>query len=139
MSLICQLTSEDIKHQLIIINTPSIALRHLPPNSARFAYVTEGAFFVSAQLDTNAVSVPRKVWLLIKLQALVYDTLPPTTAAVDYAIGQLSANDFFLDDVDYAIGQLSANEQYLDVVDYAIGQLSANEQFLDDAQTAVSL
>jgi len=77
----------------------------------------------------------------IKLQALVYDTLPPTTAAVDYAIGQLSANDFFVcvDDFDYAIGQLSANDFLGDVVDYAIGQLSANNFFLDDAQTAVSL
>ena len=44
-----------------------------------------------------------------------------------------------LDDFDYAIGQLSANDFGGDVVDYAIGQLSANKKNLDDAQTAVSL
>ena len=56
-------------------HTPSIASRHLPPNSARFSYATEGALFISAQLSTDAVSALRKVWVLIKLQALVYDTL----------------------------------------------------------------
>ena len=56
--------------------TPSIAFRHLPPNSARFGYATEGPFFISAQLSTDAVSALRKVWVLIKLHALVYDILP---------------------------------------------------------------
>ena len=37
-------------------HTPSIAFRHLPPNSARSSYVTEGALFISAQLSTDAVS-----------------------------------------------------------------------------------
>ena len=45
---------------------PTIAFRHLPPNSARFGYVTEGALFISAQLSTDAVSALRKVWVLIK-------------------------------------------------------------------------
>ena len=27
------------------MHTPSIAFRHLPPNSARFSYATEGALF----------------------------------------------------------------------------------------------
>ena len=36
--------------------TPSIAFRHLPPNSARFSYATEGALFISAQLSTGTVS-----------------------------------------------------------------------------------
>ena len=31
-----------------VIQTPSIAFRHLPPNSARFSYATEGALFSSA-------------------------------------------------------------------------------------------
>ena len=59
-------------------HTPSIAFRHLPPNSARFGYATEGALFISAQLSTDAVSALRKVWLLIRLwkqpsaQALMY-------------------------------------------------------------------
>ena len=42
-------------------HTPSTALRHLPPNSARFSYATEGALFISAQLSTDAVSALRKV------------------------------------------------------------------------------
>ena len=46
------------------IHTPSIAFRHLPPNSARFGYATEGALFISAQLSTDAVSVLRKVRVL---------------------------------------------------------------------------
>ena len=39
-----------------------------------------------------------------KLQALVYDILPPTTAVVDYAIGleNLSANEQFSDDAETA-------------------------------------
>ena len=43
---------------------PSIAFRHLPPNSARFSYATEGALFISAQLFTNAVSALGKVRVL---------------------------------------------------------------------------
>ena len=46
-------------------HTPSTAFRHLPPNSARFSYATEGALFVSAQLSTDAVSALRKVPVLI--------------------------------------------------------------------------
>ena len=49
-------------------HTPSIAFRHLPPNSARFSYATEGALFVSAQLSSDAVSGLRKVRVLIWLQ-----------------------------------------------------------------------
>ena len=49
-------------------HTPSTAFRHLPPNSARFSYATEGALFISAQLSTDAVSALRKVWVLIWLQ-----------------------------------------------------------------------
>ena len=45
--------------------TPSIAFRHLPPNSARFSYATEGALFISAQLSSDAVSALRKVRILI--------------------------------------------------------------------------
>ena len=42
-------------------HTPSIAFRHLPPNSARIGYATEGAPFISAQLSTDAVSGLRKL------------------------------------------------------------------------------
>ncbi len=45
-------------------HTPSIAFRHLPPNSARFSHVTEGTLFISAQLSTDAVSALRKVCVL---------------------------------------------------------------------------
>ena len=47
------------------IHTPSIAFRHLPPNSARFSCATEGALFISAQLSTDAVSTLRKLRVLI--------------------------------------------------------------------------
>ena len=40
---------------------------------ARTGYAIEGALFISAQLSSNTVSALRKVWVLIKLQALVYD------------------------------------------------------------------
>ena len=46
---------------------PSIAFRHLPPNSARFSYATEGALFISAQLSTDVVSALWKVQVLIRL------------------------------------------------------------------------
>ena len=58
-----------------LTHTPSTAFQHLPPNSARFSYATEGALFISAQLSTDAVSALRKVRVLIKHQALVYDIL----------------------------------------------------------------
>ena len=48
-------------------HTPSIAFRHLPPNSAGVIYATEGALFISAQLSTDAVSALRKVRVLIWL------------------------------------------------------------------------
>ena len=47
-------------------HTPTIAFRHLPPNSARFNYATEGAIFISAQLSTDAVSALQKVIRLWK-------------------------------------------------------------------------
>ena len=61
------------RHRIIIMlslrhaqwHTPSIVFRHLPPNSARFGYATEGALFTSAQLSTDAVSALRKVRVLI--------------------------------------------------------------------------
>ena len=46
-------------------HSPSIAFRHLPPDSARFSYVTEGSLFISAQLSSDAVSALRKVRVLI--------------------------------------------------------------------------
>ena len=54
-------------HRYFSSHTPSIAFRHLPPNSARIGYTTAGALFISAQLSTDAVNALRKVWVLIKL------------------------------------------------------------------------
>ena len=48
-------------------HSPSIAFQHLPPNSARFSYATEGALFISTQLSTDTVSALRKAWVLIRL------------------------------------------------------------------------
>ena len=48
-------------------HTPSIAFRHLPPNSATFRYAIEGALFITTQLSTDMVSALRKVWVLIRL------------------------------------------------------------------------
>ena len=45
------------------------------------------------------------VWVCHKIQALVYNILPPTTTIVDYAIGfeKLSANEQFFDDAQMAV------------------------------------
>ena len=40
------------------MHTPSIAFRHLPPNSARTSYATEGTLFISAQLYPPTLSAP---------------------------------------------------------------------------------
>ena len=42
-------------------HAPTIAFRHLPPNSARTGCATEGALFIAAQLSADAVSAFRKV------------------------------------------------------------------------------
>ena len=40
----------------VYTHTPSIAFRHLPPNSARFSYAIDGALFISVQLSSDTVS-----------------------------------------------------------------------------------
>ena len=46
--------------------TPSIAFRHLLPDSARFSYaIAEGTLFISALLSSDAISALRKVRVLI--------------------------------------------------------------------------
>ena len=47
--------------------TPSLAFRHLPPNSARIGYATEEAFFISAQLSTDTVRTVQMVLVLTRL------------------------------------------------------------------------
>ena len=66
-SNLCVLNSHHISPKpYLLTHTTSIAFRHLPPNSARISYATEGAHFISAQLSTDAVSALRKVWILIR-------------------------------------------------------------------------
>ena len=55
-------------------DTPCIAFRHLPPNSARFGYATEGTLDLhlraadhSALLTTDAVGALQTFWVLISL------------------------------------------------------------------------
>ena len=50
------------------MHTPSTAFLHLPPNSARFSYATEGALFISVQLSSDVVST---------LQVSKHDALRP--------------------------------------------------------------
>ena len=67
--LIVVMVSVDVKQHFIIgvltafrhrmVHTPSIAFRHLPPNSARFGYATEGALSISAQLSTRSAPSER--------------------------------------------------------------------------------
>ena len=47
-------------------HSPSITFRHLPHNSVKTGYATEGALFIFAQLSIDAVSAFRKVWVLIR-------------------------------------------------------------------------
>ena len=67
-------------------HTPSIAFRHLPPNSSGFGYATEGAFFTSAQLSTDAVGALRKVWVLITLRASLFGTFLQRTDVVNQCL-----------------------------------------------------
>ena len=62
-----QWPSLDTGHWQLLAHTPSIAFRHLPPNSARFSYATEGVLFISVRLSANAVSGLRKVSVLVRL------------------------------------------------------------------------
>ena len=59
----------------------SIAFRHLPPDSARFSYATEGALFISMQLSSDAegrkVRANSKHWFTTSfLQPLPYLVTP---------------------------------------------------------------
>ena len=64
--------------RVCVCDTPTIAFRHLPPNSARFSYPTEGALLISAQLSTDAVSALRKVWVLTTLRVSLSGTFLQT-------------------------------------------------------------
>ena len=75
-------------------HTPSIAFRHLPPNSARIGYATEGALFISAQLSTDAVSAFRDCGCNIASKhARRHETYPPRVKQEKEKI-RLDSNDF---------------------------------------------
>ena len=106
----------------------------LPPNSARTGYATEGALFISAQLSTYAVGALRKVWVLTKLQALVYDILPSTTAVFSYAIGsrKLSANEQFFVGAQTVISLLQTTQIKQDV-----SFIAANKVYISANKTTI--
>ena len=62
-----QWPSLDTGHWQLLAHTPSIAFWHLPPNSARLSYATEGVLFISVRLSANAVSALQKVSVLVRL------------------------------------------------------------------------
>ena len=62
----------------VATHTPSIAFRHLPPNSARTSYATEGTLSISTQLSIDVVSALRKVWIVITLRASLAGTFLQT-------------------------------------------------------------
>ena len=109
-------------------HTPSTAFRHLPPNSARFGYATEGALFISPQLSTDAVSTLRKVWVLIKLQALVFGG---RCQKAMLGVWVLQTPSIGLRHPSFNHCRIYLRHRYQ--------KLSANEQFFVGAQTVVSL
>ena len=63
---VCSVNIKEFAYEALIQpHTPNIAFWHLPPNSARIGYATEGALFISTQISTDAVSALRKIWVLI--------------------------------------------------------------------------
>ena len=116
-------------------HTPSIAFRHFPPNSARFSYATKGALFISAQLSSDAVSALRgKVRVLIKLQALVYDILPSTTAVFSYTIGsrKLSANEQFFVGAQTVVSLLQTTQ-----IKQGVSFTAANKVYISTNKTTI--
>ena len=106
----------------------------LPPNSARTGYATERALFISAQLSTYAVGALRKVWVLTKLQALVYDILPSTTAVFSYAIGsrKLSANEQFFVGAQTVISLLQTTQ-----IKQGVSFIAANKVYISANKTTI--
>ena len=45
-------------------HTPSIAFRHLPPNSARFSYTTKGALYLHAAVQQHGQCPPKGLVLI---------------------------------------------------------------------------
>ena len=123
-----------LKHHQVSPHTPSIAFRHLPLNSARFSYATEAALFISAQLYSDAVSTLRKVWVLVKLQALVYDILPSTTAVFSYAIGsrKLSANEQFFAGAQTVVSLLQTTQ-----IKQGLSFIAANKVYTSTNKTTI--
>ena len=51
----------------MMVHTPRIAFRLLPPNPAKTGYAIEEALFISVQLSADSGRAFRKVWVLIRL------------------------------------------------------------------------
>ena len=86
--------------------------------SNRFTRCSECAtLYTSAHLSTDAVSTLGKVWVLTRLQALLYDILPSTTAVFSYAIGsrKLSANEQFFVGAQTVVTLLQTTQMISDV------------------------
>ena len=66
-------------------HTSSLAFRHLPPNSARIGYATEGALFISAQLSTDEVSAHTPSIAFLQIPSIALWHLPPNSARFSYA------------------------------------------------------
>ena len=73
------MTSEDIKHQLIITSSSSSSIRLI-----RDGCGAKAACFLSIPCQDYTSVV---VIFTTELQTLVYDVLPPTIVIADYAIG----------------------------------------------------
>ena len=79
-------------------HAPSTAFRHLPPNSARIGYPTEGALFISVQLSTIA-SALQKVWVLITLWKQLCPSMHINMRYVHH--GEKKKKEFHLNSDDY--------------------------------------
>ena len=90
-----------VEKKIIKKSLPSRTLIHTPCPSERAIYHLEAYHLYFnpaapvADLDPSTITV--EVMVRIRLQALVYDILPSTTAVFIYAIGsrKLSANEQF--------------------------------------------
>ena len=68
-----------------VCHTPSTAFRHLPPNSARFSYVTEGALFYLRAAVHRRGQRPPKGSGTNHTPSIAFRHLPPNAARFSYA------------------------------------------------------
>ena len=106
----------------------------LSPDSARIGSATQGTFLVSSHLSSDTVSALGKVWVRTKLQALVYDILPSTTAIFSYAIGsrKLSANKHFFVGAQTVVSLLQATQ-----IKQGVPFIAANKVYTSANKTTI--